>query len=171
MATKFAGLNIPDLATSLGIEQSKVREIANTLQNEQVSPTADLVAQVVQLCTAKNCDPILAAQEIAKNSKGNSDRPIEEADDSDLVQMLANQSYEAIAPFVPIVQDLVKARFLIEVGSGFSQQKNGKHTSSVLGIFNKAAKDAAAKLPSYSTKGLFGSCSPLAIAPSVEQLD
>ena len=178
MATKFADINIPELATLLGISQSKVKEIGNTLLNENVNPTPELIGQVVQLYSSTNCDPILAAQEVAKSNGGSADQPIEEKSESaDLINLLVEQSYSAIAPLIPIVKDMVTAKIAVDIASsivnGDTFRNPGQYTKSVFSVVKEIAK--AHKTDVFNSKGILGIIQGqkpfLAIAPSVEQLD
>ncbi len=158
MATKnpaIADLNLAEIATANGISQSKVKEIAIGLSNEGVSPTPELIAQVVSLYTEKRCDPMLAIEEVAKQVKSQASEECGEGADDPLsasVNLLADQIYAGLSPLAPLVRDVVTARLAIEVASGIatgdSFRRPGAKTKAVFSAFEAIAKAAGNKLPS-----------------------
>lgn len=180
MATKntaIADLNLSEIATNLGITQGKVKEIANGLLDKNLEATPELITQVVTIYKEKNWDPMIAIDYLAENLR--SETPENQGDgNTELVTVLADQVYSGLAPLAPIVQDIVAARFAVEIATGIATgtafKNPGKHTKSVFSAFAAIAKSSASNLPSFSLQESLAAAKGktfLAIAPSVEQLD
>lgn len=147
-SAQIAHLNLPEIATSHGVAQSKVKEIAFGLLDARLEATTENIAEVFSISRERQCDPLAAIDELAKQSQQFNHQ--EQADPlAQTVNLLSDQVYQSIAPLAEQVTDNVRARFAVNVlGNLVSNKKQGKVTKSVFETFDRMVKGVALEAPS-----------------------